>query len=48
MVDQLSSYDYGLLLEKSLPLLLLTEIKIIILKRLFKITFGYKGFFPLL
>ena len=46
MVDQLSSYDYGLLLEKSLPFLLLTEIKIIILKRNILKPLAIRDFFP--
>ena len=46
VVDQPLSHDYGYQLEKSLPFLLLTEIKINILKRTFFIPLFYKGFFP--
>ena len=46
VVDRPLSHDYGYQLEKSLPFLLLTEIKINILKRTFFIPFFYKGFFP--
>ena len=46
VVDRPLSHDYGFQLEKSLPFLLLSEIKINILKRTFYFPFFYKGFFP--